>query len=239
MTVRKQLQVLWQNLEENLEEWAERCQQCAYDAWGEMLEDVAELAAVEAFLGGVLDTEVAFPVMQKDPHTLDEALELLKKAVHNHKSLNCRLRNTQCMARTVSFAPDLVGEIQTTSVISSSVPQEAQSSNQKFESELKDLRSSVAETQGQIVKTLELLTTQRDHSCSPSPGPGGTCYCCGEQGHIARNCPNHSRSPSPAPRRETASNQENMRGLGWMATTQPMMQRLARNLLVPMMFADK
>ena len=52
MTVRKQLQVLQQNPEENLEEWAERCQQCAYDAWGEMSEDVAELVAVEAFLGG-------------------------------------------------------------------------------------------------------------------------------------------------------------------------------------------
>ena len=175
-----------------------------------MSEDVAELAAVEAFLGGVLDTEAAFPVMQKDPHTLDEALELLKKAVHNRKSLNCRLRNTQHTVRTVSFAPDPVREIQTTGVISSSVPQESQGSNQKFELELKDLRSSVTETQGQIAKILKLLTTQRGCSRSPSPGLGGACYHCGEQGHIARNCPNRSRSPSLAPRRETASNHENM-----------------------------
>ena len=49
--------------------------------------------------------------MQKDPHTLDEALELLKKAVHNHESLNCRLQNTQRTVRTVSFALDPVREI--------------------------------------------------------------------------------------------------------------------------------
>ena len=202
--------MLQQNPEETLEEWAERCQQCAFDAWGEMSEGVAELAAVEAFLGGVLDSEATFSVMQRDPETLDEALELLKKAVHNCKSLNCRFRNSQRTTRTISFAPDLVGEIRTTGVVGNPVPQDSQAPNQKFESELKELRSSVTETQDQIAKILELLTTQRGHSHSPSPGPGGPCYRCGEQGHIARNCPNRSRSPSSAPRRENSSNQENL-----------------------------
>ena len=78
-TVRKQLQTIQQNAEEALEEWAERCQQCAFGAWGEMSEEVAELAAVEAFLGGVQETEAAFFVMEKDPHTLDEALEIAQE----------------------------------------------------------------------------------------------------------------------------------------------------------------
>ena len=77
ITIRKNLQTIRQNSEEALEEWAEHCQQCAYDAWGEMSEDVAELAAVEAFLGGVLETEAAFSVMEKDPQTVDRALELI------------------------------------------------------------------------------------------------------------------------------------------------------------------
>ena len=111
--------------------------------------------------------------MQRDPETLDEALELLKKAVHNRKSLNCRFCNSQRTARTISFAPDLVGEIHTTGVVGNPVPQDSQAPNQKFESELKELRSSVTETQDQIAKILELLTTQRGHSRSPSPGPGG------------------------------------------------------------------
>ena len=213
-TVRKQLQTIQQKPEEALEEWAERCQQCAYDAWGEMSEDVAELAAVEAFLGGVLETEAAFSVMEKDPHTIDEALELLKKAVHSRKSLNCRWRNTQRTARTVSFASEATtAEVRTTSVVNSP-PQESKASTQKFEAELNDLRSSMTETQGQVAKILELLTAQkvqrgRARSRSPSPSPDGPCYRCGERGHIARNCPNRSRSPSPAPRRESSTNQEN------------------------------
>ena len=61
---------------------------------GEKSEEVAELAAVEAFLGGVLETEAAVSVSEKDPSSLDEALEMFKKAVHSQKSLSCRLCNT-------------------------------------------------------------------------------------------------------------------------------------------------
>ena len=114
-TVRKQLQTIQQKPEEALEEWAECCQQCAFDAWGEKSEEVAELAAVEAFLGGVLETEAAVSVSEKDPSSLDEALEMFKKAVHSRKSLSCRFRNTQRTARTVSFAPDpIAADVRTT-----------------------------------------------------------------------------------------------------------------------------
>ena len=67
ITARKQLQIIRQKVEERLEEWAGRCQQCAYNAWGMISPEVAELAAVEAFLGGVQETEAAFSVMEKDP----------------------------------------------------------------------------------------------------------------------------------------------------------------------------
>ena len=134
ITVRKQLQTIRQNVDERLEEWAERCQQCAYDAWGNISPEVAELAAVEAFLGGVLETEAAISIMEKDPQTVDEALEMLWKAVHGHKSLGCRFGLTQ------------------------------QDFSQKFESELKDLWSSVVQTQKEIVKILELLSHQESDS---------------------------------------------------------------------------
>ena len=72
---------------------------------------------MEAFLGGVLETEAAISIMEKDPQTVDEALEVLQKAVHGCKSLGCRFGPTQ------------------------------QDFSQIFESELKDLWSSVVETQ--------------------------------------------------------------------------------------------
>ena len=95
ITIRKQLQTIHQNTEEALEEWAEHCQQCAYDAWGKISPEVAEQAAIEAFLGGVIEAEAALTVLEKDPQTVDEALEFLKKAVHSCKALCCKFLNTQ------------------------------------------------------------------------------------------------------------------------------------------------
>ena len=77
-TVRKQLQALHQDIDESMEEWAERCQHFAYDAWGDINVEVAELAAVETFCTGALDSEAVLPVLEKDPSTLDDALEMLK-----------------------------------------------------------------------------------------------------------------------------------------------------------------
>ena len=64
ITVQKQLQTMRQKVEERLEEWAEHCQQCAYDAWGKISPEVTELTAVEAFLRGVLEIEAAFSVIK-------------------------------------------------------------------------------------------------------------------------------------------------------------------------------
>ena len=127
-----------------------------------MSAEVAELAAVEAFLGGVHETEAAVSVMQNDPHTVDEALELLKRSVHHRKALQCKFRNTQRTARTVSFVPNhLAADVQTARIVSNPPQQDF---SQKYESELKDLWSLVAETQKDIVKILELLNQQERDS---------------------------------------------------------------------------
>ena len=156
ITVRKQLQTIHQNTEEALEEWAEHCQQCAYDAWGKISPEVAEQAAIEAFVGGVIETEAAFTVLEKDPQTVDEALEFLKKAVHSHKSLYCKFHNTQRKVRTISTAPHpITAEVRTTDIASSPTQQD---SIQKFEAELQGLWSSLAETRKQLAKIVELLS---------------------------------------------------------------------------------
>ena len=156
ITIRKQLQTIHQNTEEALEEWAERCQQCAYDAWGKISPEVAEQAAIEAFLGGVIEAEAAFTVLENDPQTVDEALEFLKKAVHSRKALCCKFRNTQRKVRTVSMAPDpMTAEVRTTGATSSLTQQD---SIQKFGAELQGLWSSLAETRKQLAKIVELLS---------------------------------------------------------------------------------
>ena len=56
-TVRNQLKVVRQEAEEPLEEFAEGCQSLANDAWGDDNQDMANCAAMDAFLHGVMDTE--------------------------------------------------------------------------------------------------------------------------------------------------------------------------------------
>ena len=156
ITIRKQLQTIHQNTEEALEEWAECCQQCAYDAWGKISPEVAEQAAIEAFLGGVIEAEAAFTVLEKDPQTVDEALEFLKKAVHCRTALCYKFRNTRRKVRTVSMAPDpMTAEVRTTGATSCPTQQD---SIQKFGAELQGLWSSLAETRKQLAKIVELLS---------------------------------------------------------------------------------
>ena len=156
ITIRKQLQTIHQNTEEALEEWAEHCQQCAYDAWGKISPEVAKQAAIEAFLGGVIEADAAFTVLKKDPQTVDDALEFLKKAVHSRKALCCKFHNTQRKVRTVSVAPDpMTAEVKTTGATSSPTQQD---SIQKFGAELQGLWSSLAETRKQLAKIVELLS---------------------------------------------------------------------------------
>ena len=179
---------------------------------GDINVEVAELAAVETFCTGALDTEAVLPVLEKDPSTLDDALEMLKRSVHNRRSVNTQARISQKTVRTVSFAADSLStaNICTASVINSPSNPIKSSTNptaiiQKVESDIKDLKTTMAATQEQMAKLMELFTqnTQRSHARSPSAN--GPCFRCNEPGHIARNCPKQ-RSPSQSPSMESASN---------------------------------
>ena len=164
---------------------------------------------------------------------MDDALEMLKRSVHNHHSVNTQSRSSQKTARSVSFAADSLSavDIRTASIINSpsnSIKSSADPTAvmQKVESDIKDLKTTMAETQEQMAKLMELLT-QRSRARSPSPN--GPCYHCNEVGHIAQNCPK-LRSPSPSPSRDSTSNKlVNMLGLEWEAATQPR-QTLAQTI---------
>ena len=86
-TVRNQLKVIKQKAEEPLEEFAEHCQSLANDAWGDDNQDMADCAAMDAFLHGVMDTKSAYSAMDKNPANTNEALDYVKCAMHNHKAV--------------------------------------------------------------------------------------------------------------------------------------------------------
>ena len=86
-TVRNQLKVVKQKAQEPLEEFAECCQSLANDAGRDDNQDMANHAAMDAFLHGVMDTESAYSAMDKNPANTDEALDYVKCVMHNRKAL--------------------------------------------------------------------------------------------------------------------------------------------------------
>jgi len=76
-TIRRQLQDAKQNLDETVEEFAERVQEMATDGYGiNTPENVVETISVDAFLKGCTDKKAALLAMEKNPVTLDQALKL-------------------------------------------------------------------------------------------------------------------------------------------------------------------
>ena len=102
-TARNQLAILQQNLEEELEEFAEHALRISMDAWGDLSADMANAAAKEAFIHGVSDKDAAFVTMSQNPDTLDDALAILKQVIHDKKSLAGRGKPVTKVARNVSF----------------------------------------------------------------------------------------------------------------------------------------
>ena len=156
-TVRKQLQILHQEVDESMEEWAEHCQCFAYDAWGNISIDVAELAAVETFCMGALDSEAVLPVLENDPATLDDALEMLKRSVHNRRSVNTRSCRYQKTARIVSFTTDSLSAVDVHTAGVANTSPDPSGVIHKVESDIKDLKATMAQTQKQMSKLMELL----------------------------------------------------------------------------------
>ena len=74
-TAQTQLFVIKQKDEEELEEWAERCMSMSMDGWQDQSEVVAQEQAVNAFLRGARERDSALAVMDKEPASIDEAVD--------------------------------------------------------------------------------------------------------------------------------------------------------------------
>ena len=105
---------------------------------------MADRSAMDAFLHGVLDTESAYSAMDKNPAMVGEALDLVKRALHNWKALFGAWAKTIC---NVSFT-----EERHIHVVKASSPVPAPA-----EEKIHKLEKSMVETKGQLDKILSLL----------------------------------------------------------------------------------
>ena len=86
-TLRQKFHTIRQTVDENLESYAERVQQMAYEAYPEALSHTIEDACIDSFLRGCKEKRADLNAMDKNPVTLQSAISQVKGAIHNQKAL--------------------------------------------------------------------------------------------------------------------------------------------------------
>ncbi|CAC5404214.1 unnamed protein product [Mytilus coruscus] len=229
-TIRRQLQEVRQFVDESIEEFAERIQELATDGYLNTPENVVDTIAVDAFLKGCTDKKAALFAMEKDPNTMDQALQYVKSSIHNQKIL---LGYRKPEVERVQFYDD--SDEESTECLVRQVKMGNNSSMQDLQKKYETMETRMATTEqhiwtikSDIKKIINSISpkTTADRQRSPSPrGRSPTrdvrdvqCYTCREMGHYSTQCPKKSWSPmrrnrSPSPNNNLREGTLNEQGL--------------------------
>lgn len=221
--IRRQLQDLRQQPDESLNEYAERAQDLATDGYPGTPDAFIQIVATDAFLKGCSDKQAALTTMDKDPDTLDKALQYVKSAVTNQRVI---LGAKKADVKRVTFQDTDMDTYNTdedsTPLVTTVRAMYKKNTNEtdvsRFEDRLKKTEDDLQETKSNVKQILEILkganqaskwrSQQRSPSPRRSPIRTGRCYNCGEEGHYSTECSrprvrspqrlsSRSRSPSP------------------------------------------
>lgn len=153
-------------------------------------ESVTDTIASDTFLKGIENKRTALPVMDKDPTTLESALQMVKAAINNQRLI---LGGRKPEVGKVRFNDAYSDSDEVTEISSRTV--RTQSHVDKLAAEVDSLKLGVEAANNKIEKLIGLIsnrsrTPQRTtaQSRSSSPVKEVSCYNCGEKGYFAKDC---------------------------------------------------
>ena len=218
-TLRVQFNRMRQKIDEPLEEWAERVQKVAQEAYMDLPDDFITNEIVRKFCQGISDKETAQYVSDRRPNTIERALQLVKAHVENNRAIYGSKINKK-QVRQIS-SPDRINSFSTDHSDSDS-DGESPSVRAVTRQTFVDLDKQVKKLEETFTKKFDQLWTylqskDKTHTrppmspqrqqppfmkSPPSSPRRGNCYTCGEAGHFSFECPkrgilkNNSSSPN-------------------------------------------
>ena len=235
-TLRVQFSHLKQTIDEPVEEWAERVQRLALEAFVDLPEHFMNAEIVRKFCQGCCDRETAQFASDRNPRSIEEALQIVKAHVENSRAIYGSTKSVRQMGiehgnEYPTYAvPDLshnLGQASHTSVDGindyagdmdfavrsmGNPRQQFMNLNQQMK-RFEDTVSKKFDQLWQYLKNRDSRTI-RDKSPTPPSSPRrGNCYTCGQPGHYQYDCGKQgilksSGSPGrgPNPDSETKAN---------------------------------
>ncbi|XP_061195172.1 DNA ligase 1-like [Saccostrea echinata] len=215
--IRRQLQEIKQNVDETLEEFAERIEELTTEGYPDTPEYFKSTITIDAFLRGCTEKRAALVTLDKDPKTLDEAVQHMKSAITNQKLImgpKKEVRRVTFEEKSEEIPPIITHqEDASIRVINRTTPKTVPSLETRMtalENDNKEFKRMLME----ILKRLKVAEAEREPrprcrsplqsptrenqsiSYSPERERPVECFKCGEMGHYARNCLHQTYSRS-------------------------------------------
>jgi len=151
---------------ESLEEWADRVLTLASLAYKELPDKFCAEQAVNRFCQGMVDKEAGHHVCMQEPHTVQQAIQLVRKYQQVHSAMYGKSK-----ADRYKKSNDLDDDTYTVSQVAE---KRGIAQDPEFKKALKDLEERL---QRSIIEN----RVKQDYKIK--------CFFCGKRGHIKRQCP--------------------------------------------------